>query len=145
MPIGLRCHLSHMKQMLCPRDSLSSVVIRLAIWVGFFTACGRESVIWSTQSQSKDGNWLVTARTIQHVGPGANSVETVVELQRKTGLKSLSRILAFANDGKSMNLQIVWVAPDQLQVSFKDDPKVLYYQVIRTSGINISVRNLAGS
>jgi hypothetical protein len=47
------------------------------------------------------------------------------------------------NGGDSMGLKMNWVTPSHLEVVFKDDPKMLYYQVVRTSGVEISVRDLA--
>jgi hypothetical protein len=51
-------------------------------------------------------------------------------------------VLGFMNDGVSMGLKMNWAAPSRLEVFFKDDPNVLYYQVVRTSGVEISVRDL---
>jgi len=42
-----------------------------------------------------------------------------------------------------MGLKLNWVSPSHLEVVFRDDPKMLYYQVVRTSGVEISVRDLA--
>jgi hypothetical protein len=62
--------------------------------------------------------------------------------KQRTGLRHAIRVLSFANDGASMGLRMNWVTPSHLEVVFRDDPKVLYYQVIRTSGVEISVRDL---
>jgi hypothetical protein len=73
-------------------------------------------------------------------------VETIVEikeLKRWIVVRRSERVLGFMNDGASMELKMNWVTPSHLEVTFKDDPKVLYYQVVRTSGIEISVRDLA--
>jgi hypothetical protein len=112
--------------------------------------CGDASTIWSATSQSPDGNWLALAHTVQYTGPGANGVETIVEirdLRRNTFerifLSTSPRVSGFMNDGASMGLKMNWVTPAHLEVVFRDDPKVLYYQVVRTSGIEISVRDLA--
>ena len=72
-------------------------------------------------------------------------METIVEikeLKRNIVVRHSERVLAFMNDGASMELKMKWVTPSQLEVVFSDDPKALYYQVVRTSGIEISVRNL---
>ena len=72
-------------------------------------------------------------------------METIVEikeLKRNIVVRHSERVLAFMNDGASMELKMKWVTPSQLEVVFGDDPKALYYQVVRTSGIEISVRNL---
>ena len=51
--------------------------------------------------------------------------------------------MGFMNDGASMGLKMNWVTPSHLEVVFKEDPKVLYHQVVRTMGVEISVRDLA--
>jgi hypothetical protein len=51
-------------------------------------------------------------------------------------------VLGISNDGGSIGLRMNWLAPDQLEVVFRADPKLLYYQVLKTNGIEISVRNL---
>ena len=108
------------------------------------TGCKEDPTIWSARSQSPDGNWLAYAHTVQHSGMGTNGVETIVEIKRRTGLRSSERVLGFAEDGSSIGLKMIWASPYHLEVLFKDDdPKVLYYQVIKTSGVEISVRNLA--
>jgi hypothetical protein len=105
--------------------------------------CGEDPTIWSATARSPDGNWLAIAHTIQHSGPGANGVETIVEIRKSTGfLKHSQRVLAFMNDGGSMGLKMDWVSPARLEVVFRDDPDVLYYEVTKTSGIEISVRNV---
>jgi hypothetical protein len=73
-------------------------------------------------------------------------VETIVEIKetkRRFIFRTSERVLGFANDGASMGLKMNWESPSHLEVVFKDDPEVLYYQVVRTSGIEISVRDLA--
>lgn len=108
--------------------------------------CGEDPTIWSATSQSPDGNWLAVAHTVQHTGPGANGVETIVEikeLKRIIFFRRSEAVLGFANDGASMGLKMNWVTPTHLEVVFRYDPKVLYHQVVRTMGIEISVRDLA--
>ena len=58
-------------------------------------ACTEDPTIWSASSKSPDGYWLAHAHTVQHTGPGANGVETIVELRRLTGLRSTTEILNF--------------------------------------------------
>jgi hypothetical protein len=112
--------------------------------------CGEGPTIWSATSLSPDGNWIAVAHTVQHSGPGANGAETIVEIKQTKArifervlLKASTRVLAFADDGASMSLNMNWMTPSHLEVVFRDDPKLLYYQVVRTSGVEISVRDLA--
>ncbi len=128
-----RCHHS--------RTIVTVLTVLMCLTLG---ACREDPTVWSATSRSPDGNWLAVAHTVQHTGPGANGVETIVEIRQSTGLlKHSQRVLAFMNDGASMGLKMNWVSPSHLEVVFKDDPEVLYYQVVKTSGIDISVRNLS--
>ena len=104
--------------------------------------CRKEATIWSIAASSPDEKWTAVAHTVEHGGFGTAGVETLVEIRRKTGVRDLQTILAFMNDGPSMALRLNWVNSSHLEVVFKDDPKVLYYQVSRTSGLEISVRDL---
>jgi hypothetical protein len=108
--------------------------------------CGRDPIIWSASSESPDGHWTAVAYSVQHTGPGANSVDTIVEikeLKRNILFRYSEKVLGFMDDGASMALKMNWVSPSHLEVVFNDDPKMLYHQVVRTSGIEISVRDLS--
>jgi hypothetical protein len=123
-----------------------TVLMCVTLW-----ACGEGRTIWSATSQSPDGYWLAVANTVQYTGPGNNTVETIVEIRRSTGfLKRSQRVLGFLGDGASMDLKMTWVSPSHLEVVYKDVPETnvyedekLYYQVIKTSGIDITVRKLS--
>ncbi len=75
---------------------------------------------------------------------GRPASRQLCEIKRSSGfLRHSTRVLAFANDGASLALKMNWVSASHLEVLFRDDPKVLYYQVVKTSGIEISVRNVS--
>ena len=119
-------------------------VIATVLMCLLLASCGEDPTIWSTTARGPDGNRVAVAHTVQHTGPGANGVETIVEIKQTTGwLKRSTMVLGFMNDGASMHLKMKWVTPTHLEVEFDDDPKMLYYQVVRTSGIVISVRDLS--
>ena len=46
------------------------------------------------------------------------------------------------DDGKSLNLMLHWSGADALEVFYVGTPEVLYYQVVKTSGLNILTRNM---
>ena len=115
--------------------------------------CGDARTIWSASSESPDGRWTAIAYTREYSGPGANSVETVVEikeLKQNILFRHSERVLGFLNDGATIGLKMNWTSPSRLEVEFTDDPKMgtrnseplLYYEVVRTSGVEISVRDL---
>jgi hypothetical protein len=80
---------------------------------------------------------------VEYGGFGTASVETTVELKARTGPKRTIQILGFTDDGASMGLKMNWITPSHLEVLFKGDPNILYYQVVKTSGVEISVRDLS--
>lgn len=126
----------------------SRAYVRLAlgaVWIVSLvvaSGCREDPTIWSAQSQNPDNGWIAYAHTVQHSGPGADGVETLVELKRQTSPQNSIWILGFSDDGPSMGLQMTWLSPSHLEVSFKDDQSVLYFQVARTSGVEISVRDI---
>jgi hypothetical protein len=126
---------------------LTVVTVLACVLLG---GCGEDPTLWSATLLSPDGNWIAVAHTVLHSGPGANGAETIVEIkQTKVRIfdrmfrKTSTRVLAFANDGASMGLKMNWATPSHLDVVFRDDPEMLYYHVARTSGVEISVRDLA--
>ena len=126
---------------------LTAVICVLAAW------CGEAPTIWSATSTSPDGRWIAIAHTVQYSGPGNAGVETIVEIKetrRRFIFRTSERVLGFMNDGATIGLKMNWISPSHLEVEFTDDPKarapsyepLLYYHVVRTSGVEISVRDL---
>jgi hypothetical protein len=120
--------------------SLSRIVP--LIWIAV-AGCGEDPTIWSAQSPAPDGYWTARAHSVLHTGPGANGVETIVTIERKTTLQRTFQVLGFSRGGESMSLIMRWITPRHLEVLYKADSSALYYQVVKTSGVEISVRNLA--
>lgn len=110
----------------------------------FLVACG-DPVTWSEQRRSSDGLWTATAHSVEHSGFGTGGVETTVEIKRSSGSQSSERVLAFADDGRAIKLQMQWDGPSHLSVVYDANPQLLYYQVVRTSGVDISVRDLSSN
>lgn len=109
-----------------------------------FTCSGcREPVTWSTESRSPDGTWIATAKTAEYSGFGTGAVETTVSIKRSNGSGSPERVLGFAEAGPDMDLKLQWDAPSHLLVVYKANPAVLYFQVVKTSGVDISAQNVA--
>ena len=102
----------------------------------------REPKTWSAECQSPDRMWIASAFTIDYSGFGTGRAETVVEIKRANNSGSPQQVLGFANGGPDMKLRMQWDSPTHLSVVYDDDPKMLYYQVVKTSGIDISVQDL---
>jgi hypothetical protein len=103
-----------------------------------------QSPTWSAESRSPyDGNWVATAQTIEYSGFGTGAVETTVQIKNLHGSSGAERVLAFADGGREIDLKMNWDQPSHLLVTYKADPKILYFQVLKTSGIEISVQDVA--
>jgi hypothetical protein len=87
--------------------------------------------------------WIASAFTIVHGGFANPWVETIVEIKRANNSGSPQQVLGFANGGPDMKLRMRWDGPTHLSVVYDDDPKVLNYQVVKTSGIDVSVQDLS--
>ena len=121
------------------KPSLQLALALLLIFVP--VSCSSGKAIWETSAKSPDGRWLATAKSMQYGGFGTDSTETTVSIEEVKGLRSSTRVLAFMDDGESLNLTLHWPEANALEVSYVGSPEVLYYQVVKTSGVNISVRN----
>jgi hypothetical protein len=103
-------------------------------------ACDNTKIIWSTEAPSSDRKWVATAESVEHKGPGNNDVETKVYLKPSNSNKRVE-VLGFFHDptliSRTINLQLVWKSPTQLQVTYTNHPK-LYLQVAQVEGVKIS-------
>jgi hypothetical protein len=113
-------------------------------------ACGCQDVrtVWSAEVQSPDGNWLATARTEQHSGPGTAGAESSVYLQRVHNSSAPLLILGFLHHEKNLsdtiNLTMKWASPSNLEVTYDGRAASLYFQAIKSNGVEISVRDVSG-
>lgn len=107
-------------------------------------SCREDPTTWSTESRSPDGRWIVRAHTVQHSGPGANGVETIVEIKQDSWINRPIMVLGFSDDGASLALAVKWKDSSNLGVTYHDDPSLLYFQVLKTSGVNINLQNTQG-
>src|SRR5436305_15233888 len=104
-----------------------------------FASC-RNPVTWSEQSRSPDGTWIANAHTVEYSGFGTGAVETIVEIRRLSGSKSPERVLAFADGGRDLKLRMQWDGRAHFSGVYDADTQLLYYQVVRASGVDIAVR-----
>lgn len=105
----------------------------------------RDPVTWAADSHSPDGMWIATAQTIEHRGFGTGGVETTVEIKRSNVKGSPERVLAFAEGGPEIDLKMRWDGPAHLVVLYNANPVVLYFQVVKTSGLDISAQNFSAN
>lgn len=111
--------------------------------VGMLLVACSDPVIWHEECRSSEGTWTAKAHTIERSGFGTGAVETIVEIERSPGSQSPERVLAFADDGRAIKLTMRWDGPSHLSITYFADPQMLYYQVSKTSGVDISVTDVA--
>ena len=111
----------------------------LVACLGLFVAgCARERPVWSMEARASDDLRAVAESFVQ-TGPGANSVDTVVRIERGRDVRRQSSlVLGFADAGKGL-VSMKWLTPTRLLIVLKDDPTSIYYQVVKTSGVDISL------
>jgi hypothetical protein len=123
------------------RKGLSILLVGLSILV---SSCWQDAqTIWSVDVRSPDGLWIASGRTDQHGGPGTAGVQTAVYLTRVNSSDPKEAILVFFNgppgSTSAITLQIHWLTPAHLEVTFSGHPN-LDVQVVKYAGIEISVR-----
>jgi len=125
------------------------------------TACVRKEdlIVWKAETTSPDGVWVASADTVQNGGFGSASVDTSVYLRRKTSSQPRTEILVFhchgavphqyvldnvANHGGTINLNMQWISPSHLHVSYDGHPD-LNMQVVKYWGVEITAQDLSES
>ena len=110
--------------------------------------CQDKATIWSANSVSPDGNWRAIARTDQYGGPGTARVQTNVMLKRANTTGDSIEILEFENDSANppgiTEVKMNWLTPSHLEVLYGRQAH-LYFQVVKSAGIDISVRDISRS
>lgn len=111
--------------------------------------CQDVRTVWSAEARSPDGNWLATANTVQHSGPGTAGAESSVYLKLIGNSSAPLLILGFFHRqdrqaSGSINLTMKWVSPTHLEVTYDERAASLEFQAIKCDGVEISVRDLSG-
>jgi hypothetical protein len=112
----------------------------------FLIGCGGGDVVWrSPEVRSEDGYWITRAQTTVYSGFGTGTAETTVWIERSNRgwFEKPQQVLGLLGDGDANGLKMRWDGRQHLVVVYKGDPKHLYFQVLKTSGIDISVQNLS--
>ncbi len=104
--------------------------------------CGPKTT-WSAEAKSPDGLWLATAQSEQWSGPGNASDGTFVYLRWTKGSEPQTEILAFDHQYATMNLNMKWLTPTHLDVSYGPSARLgdqinLDFQVVKMGGITIT-------
>jgi hypothetical protein len=102
---------------------------------------------WSTEARSPDGLWLATAASRSEGGGPTAYDFTIVTLKFLKRSDPPTEILGFTQQSPAMNLRMEWVTPKHLHVTYgprdASDHVSLDFQVVKMSGVEISVRDLS--
>jgi hypothetical protein len=129
--------------------AIHKVISLIIIGVCVLTSGCRDSkIIWSAESPSPDGHWLASASTEQFGGPGNAGLYTDVYLKRTNVREAPIEVLGFSigelsSQSGTLNLAMKWETPSHLDVAYNGHAATLYFQVVKCSGIDISVRDLS--
>ncbi len=111
--------------------------------------------VWKTQLASPNGQWIASARTIQNGGFGSGDISTIVYLHRQGDGRSPEEIVDFdggavahsyvldnvANRGGGINLEMRWLTPTHLVVTYQSNPTI-YFQVVKLRDVEITTQHL---
>jgi hypothetical protein len=150
-PSGLRecCNIKRPKSIEAG-ETIKSALIRKAVSLAtigvcvLVFGCKDSAIIWSAESRSPDGHWLVSASTEQFSGPGTAYVGTTVYLQQDSNPRV--EILGLANDSAYpagvTSVGMTWLTPSHLELTYEGHAS-LNFQLAKYAGIDISVRDLS--
>jgi hypothetical protein len=132
------------------RRSAIGRLLLVLLSVGIFAvgfSCDAGETTWSSEARSPDGLWLATA-TSRSEGGGPTAYDfTIVTLKFLKRSDAPTEILGFTQQSPTMNLRMEWVTPKHLHVTYgprgASDHVSLDFQVVKMSGIEISVRDLS--
>lgn len=137
--------------------SRSSMLIVLCV---ITSSCRRDiPTIWRSELKSPDGAWLAIAHTEQDGGFGSAYIGTFVDLESTDATVNNGKpftILSFdcpgpaahayvldpANAGGTIGLQMRWLDPSHLDVTYDGKANVIL-QVAKFSNVSISLRDLS--
>jgi hypothetical protein len=126
-------------------------------WIGLFANGCAAPAVWHAEVPSPDGSWIAIAETVQNGGFGTASIATTVSLKLTRSSNAPVMVLAFAcmgpvprpytldnvaNAGGTINLQMKWLTPSHLDVTYSGHPE-LNFQAVKLWGADISLRNVA--
>ena len=136
---------------------ISKAVFRIVLGIRLLEVGCAAPTVWKAEVPSPDGAWIAIGRTIQSGGYGTGSITTSVSLAHVNLSQAPTQVLEFAcsgpvpkpyvldnvaNAGGTINLNMQWVTPSHLEVTYNGHAD-LYFEAVKYAGIDISVRNLS--
>lgn len=126
-------------------DKLQVLVVALLFIL--IAGCQDPAVTWSAEEKSPDGLWLVSAQSQQWGGPGTAYDATTVYLKWVKGRQPPVEILGFSHQYATMHLEMKWVTPKHLAVTYAPTSKPgdhvsVDFQAIKCADVTISVEEV---
>jgi hypothetical protein len=119
---------------------LSAIMTAVCIWA--FGCQKNPYTVWQAEARSPDGVFLATARGLQSSGRRNAYATTSVYLQRES--QDSVEVLGFDNNYGAMWLQMKWLTPRHLEVSYgprtSSDIISVEFQVVKVADVEISLR-----
>ena len=118
------------------------------------------TTVWKVQDTSPSGHYTATARTLENSGPGNAWIVTSVYLEQTNIPESRMEVLGFfckgpvphpftldnaANVGGTIGLQMTWLSPTHLQVTYDGRKGKVEFQAVRFQVIDISLKDLSAN
>jgi hypothetical protein len=119
------------------------IVLAVATSICILGCASGPETTWTAEARNPDGYWVAIAKSELWSGPGNNYVATTVYLQPIDDPKSQQAVLLFHPD---TSVRMKWMTPTHLDVTYIEQNRervTLEFQVVKTSGIDISVRHLS--
>jgi len=138
---------------------LKVMALILILGVLLLSGCAAPTV-WKAEVRSPDGHYVAIASTVQNGGFGSASIDTRVYLEQANVRGTRTRVLSFscngpvprpynldnkANAGGTIGLQMKWLTPTHLEVTYEGRDGTLDFQAVKYQGIDISLRNLSSN
>jgi hypothetical protein len=125
--------------------AITHIIIAVCV-VG--SGCDDGLTTWSAEAQSPDGIWRAAASSRSEGGGPTAYDFTTVDLKWLRGSHPSTRVLGFTHQFPTMNLKMEWITPRHLNVTYRPsarhgDHASLDFQVVKMSGIEISLRDLS--
>lgn len=111
-------------------------ILQCALLVG----CRDVATVWSTQSRSLDGHYLVTASEEQRGGFGTDAIETSVIVKQVGTRGDGLLVFALAEEVPATDMTLRWLTPTHLEIAYQH-PATIEFQAITCCGMEISVRH----
>lgn len=113
--------------------------------LALLSACKTSEKTWAQELRSPDGKHIATGRSDIQGGFGTDGAQTTVDLNWTTGSQSAANILVLpdapGSRGQPSLLEMKWLGPNTLQLTYKGHEKPLF-QAVKCYGVDIILKTV---